>query len=155
MVYKTIISTATANCALCTDITRNKFENGAGVIVKTAYNMWVNCILNTCGIKMLFNTFKMLFTVIAKMGYYFGIGGVLTYKNARTLVETVEYVPIEQLLLETDCPYLSPVPNRGKRNDSSNLRYVAEKIAEIKNMSYDAVVEITEKNAKRFFFGKE
>ena len=93
--------------------------------------------------------------VYAKMGYYFGIGGVLTYKNARTLVETVEYVPIEQLLLETDCPYLSPVPNRGKRNDSSNLRYVAEKIAEIKNMSYDAVVEITELNAKRFFFGEK
>lgn len=93
--------------------------------------------------------------IYAKMGYYFGIGGVLTYKNARTLVETVEYVPIEQLLLETDCPYLSPVPNRGKRNDSSNLRYVAEKIAEIKNMSYDAVVEITAQNAKRFFFGEK
>ena len=93
--------------------------------------------------------------IYAKMGYYFGIGGVLTYKNARTLVETVEYVPIEQLLLETDCPYLSPVPNRGKRNDSSNLRFVAEKIAEIKNMSYDAVVEITELNAKRFFFGEK
>ena len=93
--------------------------------------------------------------IYARMGYYFGIGGVLTYKNARTLVETVEYVPIEQLLLETDCPYLSPVPNRGKRNDSSNLRYVAEKIAEIKNMSYDAVVEITAQNAKRFFFGEK
>lgn len=93
--------------------------------------------------------------IYAKKGYYFGIGGVLTYKNARTLVETVEYVPIEQLLLETDCPYLSPVPNRGKRNDSSNLRYVAEKIAEIKNISYDAVVEITEENAKRFFFGEK
>ena len=92
--------------------------------------------------------------VYAKMGYYFGIGGVLTYKNARTLVETVEYVPIEQLLLETDCPYLSPVPNRGKRNDSSNLRYVAEKNAEIKNMSYDAGVDITAQNAKRFFFGE-
>jgi len=97
---------------------------------------------------------RELAKVFAKMGYYFGIGGVLTYKNARTLVETVEYVPIEQLLLETDCPYLSPVPNRGKRNDSSNLRFVAEKIAEIKNMSYDAVVEITRENAKRFFFGE-
>ena len=98
---------------------------------------------------------KELAKVFAKMGYYFGIGGVLTYKNARTLVETVEYVPMEQLLLETDCPYLSPVPNRGKRNDSTNLRYVAEKIAEIKNMSYDAVVEITAQNAKRFFFGEK
>jgi len=97
---------------------------------------------------------RELAKVFAKMGYYFGIGGVLTYKNARTLVETVEYVPIEQLLLETDCPYLTPVPNRGKRNDSSNLRYVAEKIAEIKNMSYDAVVEITAQNAKRLFFGE-
>jgi TatD DNase family protein len=93
--------------------------------------------------------------VYAKMGYYFGIGGVLTYNNARTLVETVECVPIEQLLLETDCPYLSPVPNRGKRNSSLNLPYVAQKIAEIKNMSYDAVVEITSRNAKRFFFGEK
>ncbi len=98
---------------------------------------------------------KEMAKIYAKMGYYFGIGGVLTYKNARTLVETVEYVPIEQLLLETDCPYLSPVPNRGKRNDSTNLRYVAERIAEIKNMSYDAVVEITAQNAKRLFFGEQ
>jgi TatD DNase family protein len=85
------------------------------------------------------------------MGYYFGIGGVLTYKNARTLVETVEYVPIEQLLLETDCPYLAPEPYRGKRNASMYLTCVAEEIAKIRGISYEEVVEQTEQNAKILF----
>ena len=89
--------------------------------------------------------------VYAKMGYYFGIGGVLTYKNARTLVETVEYVPIEQLLLETDCPYLSPVPNRGKRNDSTLLKLVVKELAEIKGVSEEEVERVTWENAMRVY----
>ncbi len=89
--------------------------------------------------------------IYAKMGYYFGIGGVITFNNAKKLVETVEYVPLEQILLETDSPYLTPIPNRGKRNSSLNLPYVAEKIAQIKNVSYDTVVEITAQNAKNLF----
>ena len=97
---------------------------------------------------------KELAKVYADMGYYFGIGGVLTYKNAKKLVEVVEYLPLEQILLETDSPYLSPVPNRGKRNSSLNLPYVAEKIAEIKNIPYDTVVAVTSSNAKRLFFNK-
>jgi len=97
---------------------------------------------------------KELAKVYADMGYYFGIGGVLTYKNAKKLVEVVEYLPLEQILLETDSPYLSPVPNRGKRNSSLNLPYVAEKIAEIKNIPYDTVVDVTSSNAKRLFFNK-
>lgn len=95
---------------------------------------------------------KEMAKVYADMGYYFGIGGVLTYKNAKKLVETVEYLPLEQILLETDSPYLAPVPNRGKRNSSLNLPYVAEKIAEIKNIPYDTVVEVTAANAKKLFF---
>ena len=91
--------------------------------------------------------------IYAKMGYYFGIGGVVTFSNAKKLVETVEYLPLEQILLETDSPYLAPVPNRGKRNSSLNLPYIAEKIAQIKNVSYDTVVEVTAENAKRLFFG--
>ena len=68
------------------------------------------------------------------MGLSLGIGGVLTFKNARKLVEVVEYAPLESLLLETDSPYLAPVPNRGKRNSSLNIPYVVEKIAEIKGV---------------------
>ncbi len=86
-----------------------------------------------------------------KMGFYLGIGGVLTFKNAKKLKEVAEEAPIEKLLLETDCPYLAPVPNRGKRNDSRNIRYVAEELAKIKGMTTEEVIRITEKNAKRFY----
>lgn len=82
-----------------------------------------------------------------KMGYYIGVGGVVTFKNARKLKETVEEIPLTSIVLETDCPYLAPVPFRGKRNNSSYIKYVAEEIAEIKGISYEAVVEQTEKNA--------
>ncbi|MDF2872823.1 MAG: hydrolase, TatD family [Anaerocolumna sp.] len=83
------------------------------------------------------------------MGFYLGIGGVLTFKNAKKLREVVEYAPIESIVLETDSPYLSPEPNRGKRNSSLNLRYVADKIAEIKGLDYEEVIRITEQNAKK------
>lgn len=85
------------------------------------------------------------------MGFFIGIGGVLTFKNARKLKETAEYVPMESIVLETDCPYLAPVPNRGKRNSSLNLPYVAAKIAEIKQVDVDTVVSVTEENAGRLF----
>ena len=76
---------------------------------------------------------------------------LLTFKNARKLVEVVEYAPLESLLLETDSPYLAPVPNRGKRNSSLNIPYVVEKIAEIKGVSREEVEEITWKNSFRVF----
>lgn len=85
------------------------------------------------------------------MGFYLGIGGVLTFKNAKKLKEVVEYMPIEQLVLETDCPYLAPAPNRGKRNASLNLPYVVEAISEIKQISPEAVIAITNKNAKNMY----
>ncbi len=84
-------------------------------------------------------------------GFYLGIGGVVTYKNARKLVETVEMMPLSQLVIETDSPYLTPVPNRGKRNSSLNLKYVVEKIAELKNVSEEEVIRITSDNAKKLF----
>ncbi len=84
-------------------------------------------------------------------GYYFGIGGVVTFKNARKLKEAVAYIPIENILLETDCPYLAPVPHRGERNSSLYLPLVAKEIAAIKGMEYDAVVEMTGQNARRLF----
>ena len=86
-----------------------------------------------------------------KMGYSIGIGGVVTFKNGRKLKETVQEVPIESLVLETDCPYLSPEPNRGKRNSSLNLKYVAAAIAELKGITPEEVIQITSKNAERIY----
>ena len=85
------------------------------------------------------------------MGLYLGIGGVLTFKNARKLKEVVEYAPLSRLLLETDCPYLAPAPNRGKRNSSLNLPYVVEEIAALKGVSPEEVMEKTAENAFRLF----
>lgn len=88
---------------------------------------------------------------IVKLGMYIGIGGVITFKNARKLVEVAEAVPIERILLETDAPYLSPVPFRGKQCNSSLIYYTAEKLAEIKGMSTEEVIDITAENAKKLF----
>ncbi|MBT9778666.1 YchF/TatD family DNA exonuclease [Clostridium sp. MCC353] len=86
-----------------------------------------------------------------KMGFYLGIGGVLTFNNAKKLKEVVEYAPMDRIVLETDCPYLAPAPNRGKRNSSLNLPYVAEAIARIKNISPEEVIEITCRSAKQLY----
>lgn len=86
-----------------------------------------------------------------KMGYYLGIGGVLTFKNAKKLKDVVSGTPLEKILLETDAPYLAPVPFRGKRNDSRKLTYVAEAISEIKGITPEEVIRITEENALRFY----
>ncbi len=85
------------------------------------------------------------------MDYYFGIGGVLTFKNSKKLKETVCHLPMERILLETDCPYLAPEPYRGKRNQSEYLIYVADKLAELKGISREKVLEITSNNAKSFY----
>jgi TatD DNase family protein len=85
-----------------------------------------------------------------KLGFYLGIGGVLTYKNGG-LDKIVIDVPLEHLVLETDGPYLSPHPHRGKRNQPAFINYVAEKLAEIKNISKKEVADITSANAKKLF----
>lgn len=82
-----------------------------------------------------------------KMGYYIGIGGVVTFKNARKLIEVAENISLDKIVLETDCPYLSPEPNRGKRNDSTNLHYVVKKISELKGISEEKIIEQTYENA--------
>ena len=87
---------------------------------------------------------------IIKLGFHLGIGGVLTYKNAG-LAEVVRSLPLECLVLETDAPYLTPVPFRGKRNESAYLTYVAAKLAEVKNCSLEEVAEVTTANAKKIF----
>lgn len=85
------------------------------------------------------------------LGFYLGIGGVVTFNNAKKLKEVVAYMPIEQMVLETDCPYLSPVPNRGKRNSSLNLPYVVKAISELKGIPEETVIEITRSNARRLY----
>ena len=85
------------------------------------------------------------------MGYYLGVGGVVTFKNAKRLKEVVKYAPLDYLLLETDAPYLAPEPYRGKRNCSLYLTYVAQTIARIKGVDYETVVETTRKNAEKLF----
>lgn len=86
-----------------------------------------------------------------RMGFMFGIGGVITFSNARKLKEVVEYLPIEAIVLETDCPYLAPVPNRGRRNSSLNLPYVAGEIAALKGLTEEEVIRITRENAKKVY----
>ena len=87
-----------------------------------------------------------------EMGYYFGIGGVLTFKNGRKLREAVEYIPMDRLLIETDSPYLAPEPYRGKRNCSLYLPYVIEELARVKGISNQEVIDITRENGCRLFF---
>lgn len=89
--------------------------------------------------------------IIMKRDYFVSIGGAVTFKNARHIIEALEVIPLEKILLETDCPYMTPVPYRGKRNDSELIPFTAKKIAELKSVSLDSVFEITRKNAKDFF----
>ena len=83
--------------------------------------------------------------------YYFGIGGVVTFKNNKVTKETVKKLPLEKIVIETDCPYLTPEPFRGKRNEPVYVKYVAEKIAEIKEVSLEEVIEVTTQNAKNAY----
>lgn len=85
------------------------------------------------------------------MGFYIGIGGVVTFKNAKKLVETVAQIPLERILVETDSPYLCPEPNRGKRNDSSQIRYVMNRIADIRGITPEEVEKQTEINARKMY----
>lgn len=87
---------------------------------------------------------------VVDMGYYLGIGGVLTFKNCK-LAEHLVGIPLERLVLETDAPYMAPVPHRGKRNESRWMRYVAERLAEVYNCSVEHVIEVTTANAKALF----
>ena len=103
------------------------------------------------GIIHCFSYSKEMAREYVDLGFYIGIGGVLTYKNAKKLKEVAAYVPMDHIVLETDCPYLAPSPFRGKRNDSSLLCYVAEVLAQIKGLSAEEVIQITEENACRVY----
>ena len=92
---------------------------------------------------------------VIKLGMYIGMNGVATFKNARKSLEVIKEIPLERLVLETDCPYLCPEPYRGRRNDSSYIPYIAERIGEVLNMSAQEVLDITSQNAKRLYELKE
>ncbi len=88
---------------------------------------------------------------IVKLGMYIGLGGAVTFKNAKKPVEVAEYLPLDRLLLETDAPYMTPVPFRGQRCDSSHIAFTAKKIAEIKGIDVQELINISNENAKRLF----
>ena len=103
------------------------------------------------GILHCFSYTKETAKIFLDMDFSFGIGGVITFKNAKKLKEAVEYIPIDKIVIETDCPYLSPEPNRGKRNSSLNLPYVIKAIAELKNLPEEEVMRVTYENAKKIY----
>ena len=86
-----------------------------------------------------------------EMGFYIGIGGVVTYKNAVKLIEVAKDIPLDRLLIETDCPYLAPVPFRGKRNDSAKLPYIAAVIADARGIRKEEIARVTAENAMELF----
>ena len=88
---------------------------------------------------------------LVKLGWMISFTGVLTYKNARKALETADAVPLEHLMIETDSPYMAPVPNRGQRNDSRNVSFICQKLAEVKGVSPEDCARITMENGKRFF----
>lgn len=88
---------------------------------------------------------------LVELGWMVSFTGVLTYKNARKAVEAARAVPLERIMIETDSPYMAPVPHRGERNDSGYVRHVCEKLAEIRGISYEDCARITLENGKRFY----
>ena len=86
-----------------------------------------------------------------KLGFYISFAGPITFKNSKNADEIIKMVPLDKILIETDCPYLSPEPLRGKRNDSRNVKYMAQKIADVKGISLEEIAEVTYNNAKKIF----
>ena len=88
---------------------------------------------------------------LVNMGWYIGFTGVLTFKNARKAVETATSIPLDRIVIETDCPFMSPEPFRGRRNDPTRVRFVAEKLAELRGISAEEAIAITTANAKKLY----
>ena len=105
----------------------------------------------TGGVIHCFSGSKEMAKEYIKMGYYIGVGGVVTFKNARVLKEVVESIPLERILTETDCPYLAPVPFRGKRNCSAYISYVLDMIAELKGISREEAEQVTYENTRNMY----
>ena len=103
------------------------------------------------GVLHCFSGSKEMAREVIDAGLYIGLNGVATFKNARKSIEVVKEIPLERLVLETDCPYLCPEPYRGKRNDSSYIPYIAQRIGEVLERDPQDILDITNENAKRLF----
>ena len=111
-------------------------------------------VLDYPGLRGVFHCFsgsREMAAELLKRGWYLGFDGPITYKNARRAIEVLEVCPMDRIVIETDSPYLTPVPNRGKRNDSRQLEYVVGKIADVKGLSAEYVEEMTFENGKRLY----
>lgn len=117
-------------------------------IMKTFYKANTE---ETYGVVHCFSYSAEIAKIYVNMGFYLGIGGVITFKNSKKLADVVSKMPIERLVLETDSPYLTPEPYRNERNSSLNLKYVVERIAEIKGLAQQEVIDITERNARDLY----
>ena len=100
---------------------------------------------------IVFSYSEEILNIILKRGYYIGLDGPVTYKNASNPKHIASVVPLDRLLLETDSPYLTPTPHRGKRNDPSEIIYIAQQIALLKGISYDELTKICYENGRKFF----
>jgi TatD DNase family protein len=132
-----------------------KFHKPVALHVRKAYNEMFEVLKRNSG-KNLTGVFHCFGSSVQEarkaidMGFYIGVGGVVTFKNA-TLAEVVRQIPLERILIETDAPYLAPVPYRGKRNESAYCTIIAQKIAELKDVDFETVAEVTTNNAKTLF----
>ncbi|MDR1391865.1 MAG: TatD family hydrolase [Clostridiales bacterium] len=106
------------------------------------------------GVFHCFNGDEKIAQKIIEMGFHLSFTGIVTYKNAKNLIQVIRSIPNDKILIETDCPYLSPEPHRGKRNYPGNVKHIAEKIANIKNTTFEEIADITNKNAKKLFLNK-
>lgn len=130
-----------------------KYHKPVVLHVRKAYNEMFEVLKKHASLTGVFHCFGSSVQEARKaidMGFYIGVGGVVTFKNA-TLAEVVRQIPLERILIETDAPYLAPVPYRGKRNESAYCTLVAQKIAELKDVDFETVAEVTTNNAKSLF----
>lgn len=131
----------------------NKYDLPILVHDREAHGDTMEILKNTKpkGIVHCFSGSTQMAKEVVKLGMYLGIGGVVTFKNAKNIVEVVREMPLDVMVVETDAPYMAPVPFRGKRCDSSMIKYTVKKIAEIKNISVEKVLETTKANAIKLF----
>lgn len=121
---------------------------------REAHKDTLDAVLSIPGLKGVFHSYSgsvETAKILIKAGFYISVSGVVTYKNAKTLPEVAKIVDEDKLLIETDCPYLTPHPYRGKRNSSDYLKYTVDKIAEIRNTTPEHIIDITTANANRLF----
>lgn len=131
-------------------------ETGKPVIIhdREAHGDCLDAVLRHPGVTGIFHSYSgsaEMAAELVRLGWYISFSGVLTFKNAAKLPEVAKALPNERILLETDCPYLAPVPHRGERNDSRLMRHTAERLSELRGVSYEEICRLTTENARRVF----